>query len=337
MKKYRVVLFVTIELLKLWLQLIEILKFFYYKFYFGYTKEERTMANNQKSMSQDNLPVWIENTIKEFCHNSPENSLRNKNNEPITDNPLVGFSNGADPLYDFLQKDIGPPQMTPHQIFEKTFPNAHASPKELTVISYILPTTQLTKEDNRKETIYPSERWALSKFYGNEFSKKLSTHLVKTLNIAGYEAVVPAYTTFYLVVGKSEKYGLASSWSERHAAYVSGLGTFGLCDGLITERGKAMRCYSIIAKIHIPPTPRPYTGHHAYCLYHAKGTCGACIKRCPAGAISPNGHDKERCRKHVLGAAREYVKSQFGIYEWACGLCQTGVPCESKNPVQFEH
>ena len=43
----------------------------------------------------------------------------------------------------------------------------------------------------------------------------------------------------------SEKYGMASCWSERHAAFVSGLGTFGLCDGLITPVGKAMRCGSV--------------------------------------------------------------------------------------------
>jgi len=39
----------------------------------------------------------------------------------------------------------------------------------------------------------------------------------------------------------SEKYGYASSWSERHIAYVAGLGTFGFCDDLITPVGKAMR------------------------------------------------------------------------------------------------
>jgi hypothetical protein len=33
----------------------------------------------------------------------------------------------------------------------------------------------------------------------------------------------------------------ASSWSERHAAHAAGLGTFGLCDGLITAKGKAMQ------------------------------------------------------------------------------------------------
>ena len=38
----------------------------------------------------------------------------------------------------------------------------------------------------------------------------------------------------------SEKYAYASTWSERHAAYAAGLGTFGLSDGLITAAGQGM-------------------------------------------------------------------------------------------------
>ena len=70
---------------------------------------------------------------------------------------------------------------------------------------------------------------------------------------------------------------MASQWSERHAAYASGLGTFGLCDGLITPKGKAVRFASVVTRIKVPPTQRPYKDHHAYCLHYAKGICGMCI------------------------------------------------------------
>jgi len=84
-------------------------------------------------------------------------------------------------------------------------------------------------------------------------------------------------------MSQSERYGFASAWSERHVAYASGLGTFGLCDGLITPKGKAMRCGSVAAQIQVPPTPRPYQDHHAYCLHFSQGSCGLCITRCPSG------------------------------------------------------
>ena len=85
---------------------------------------------------------------------------------------------------------------------------------------------------------------------------------------------------------------------------------FGLCDGLITAKGKAMRVGSVVAKIAIEPTPRPYADHRAYCLFFANGTCGKCIDRCPVRAITEAGHDKEKCRQHLVRSS-EYVKKNF--------------------------
>ena len=40
--------------------------------------------------------------------------------------------------------------------------------------------------------------------------------------------------------------GIASKWSHRHAAFAAGLGTFGLSDGFISEKGKAIRITSMV-------------------------------------------------------------------------------------------
>lgn len=281
----------------------------------------------------DDPAVWIENLIRKFCQTSPENSMNFEHSERIFDEPLIGFSSGADPLFEFLKKDIGSPFMTPAEIFRKSFPDSLVRPDELTVISWVLPQTGLTRADNGRETALPSERWARAKHYGGKFMVRLLNHVVETLRAEGIAAVAPVLASFWKI-GLSGNYGLASSWSERHAAYVSGLGTFGLCDGLITPRGKAMICGSVIARIAIPPTSRPYMDHHAWCLYYAKSTCGICIKRCPAGAISEKGHDKNRCREYCFGVAQDYIHEKYHIDNYGCGLCQAGVPCESKNPVR---
>jgi len=287
-----------------------------------------------KSEKQINDPaVRIENIIREFCQTSQENSMYFDWSERVFDEPLVGFSNGGDPLFEFLKTDIGSPCMTPAEIFGKSFPDCPVRPDELIVISWVLPQTRLTRDDNARETTYPSERWARAKHHGGELNKLLLNHVTGSLQSAGVAAVAPVLAPFW-TIGMSERYGLASSWSERHAAYVSGLGTFGLCDGLITTRGKAMICGSVIARIAIPPTPRPYTEHHAWCLHYAKGTCGLCIKRCPAGAISPEGHNKDRCREYCFGPAQQYIRDNYYIENYGCGLCQTKVPCASANPVR---
>jgi epoxyqueuosine reductase QueG len=126
--------------------------------------------------------------------------------------------------------------------------------------------------------------------------------------------------------------GWASTWSERHAAYAAGLGTFGLCDGLITPLGKAMRAGSVVARLQVVVGPRPYSDRNAYCLYLTGRGCGECIARCPAGALGPAGHDKEKCHAHAKGICGPYVEKQYGFVGHGCGLCQTGVPCESSIP-----
>jgi epoxyqueuosine reductase QueG len=157
---------------------------------------------------------------------------------------------------------------------------------------------------------------------------------VTALRERGHEAVAP-YQSPHWKRRPSREYTYSSTWSERHAAYAAGLGTFGLCDGLITPRGKAMRVGSVVARVRIPSSPRPYEHHQAYCLFFAKGTCGDCMRRCPVGAITENGHDKRTCRDH-LSRTERYVRTEYGFDGYGCGLCQTAVPCESSIPVERE-
>ena len=135
-------------------------------------------------------------------------------------------------------------------------------------------------------------------------------HVVKSLKQQGYEAVAPMLLPQWQTKD-SDRFVFSSMWSERHAAYAAGLGTFGLCDGLITPKGKAMRVGSVVARIPIPPTVRPYTDHHAYCLYFTAGTCRKCVERCPVGAITdararqarvqpaPQADDGELCESQL--------------------------------------
>jgi hypothetical protein len=274
---------------------------------------------------------WVEKTIRDFINASSDNSLKDGTDKKAWAEPLVGFSSGADPLYVELKKHIGDFYWTPIEVFTKAFPDPSVTPDQLTVISWILPHTETTKRVSREETVYPSESWARARIYGEEGNVRLRRVVVDVLTEAGYHALAPQLDPSWKEE-TSKVHGDASTWSERHAAFVSGLGTFGLCDGLITAKGKAMRCGSVVTDIKIPPTSRPYEDPHAYCLFYQDGTCGKCITRCPVKAISEAGHDKKKCRDHIFRATGNYVKSHFHFDGYGCGLCQVGVPCESKLP-----
>ncbi len=283
----------------------------------------------------EDVAAAIERIILDFISRSPDNCLRGPFEEKAWESALVGFSRGNDPLYlDFKEKYIGRFHWTPVEAYNLAFPEKPAIPKELSVVTWILPQTEATKRDNRKETTFPAERWVRSRMFGEAFNDRLRSHVVESLGEMNVPAAAPVLLPQWS--RESGQYGFSSTWSERHAAYAAGLGTFGLSDGLITPFGKAVRIGSVVARMEIPSTPRPYSNHHAYCLFYAKGSCKKCIERCPVGAISASGHDKIKCDAHLRPTTAEFVKAHYQINGFGCGLCQTGVPCESRIPLNHE-
>jgi epoxyqueuosine reductase QueG len=275
---------------------------------------------------------WIKDLIRDFIANSPQNNMQNKTEDAAWEDVLVGFASGADSIWQQYKECVGAFHWTPWEVFNQHRPEESAGAEELTVVSWVLPQRELVRKANRRTKKYPAEEWARIRIYGEDFNAALRRHVAKRLEQVGHASIAPMLVSNWTIVN-SERFSYASSWSERHAAHASGLGTFGLCDGLITAKGKAMRVGSVVAKISIEPTPRPYSDHRAYCLFFDNGTCGKCIDRCPVRAITEAGHDKEKCRQH-LARSREYVKKTYKFEGYGCGLCQVGVPCEAGIPVK---
>lgn len=286
-------------------------------------------------MVLSDLSKWIEEIIINHVNTSPNNTLGDGMNEKAWGSPMIGFSKGDDPLYSKIRDDIGSFYWTPADIFKLTYPEAEITAEELTVISWILPQTEVTKLAQRVEQNYPSKHWALSRVNGQAFNDELGRLVVEILRENNYSAVCPSLSPFW-ENKRSERYGYASSWSERHVAFVSGLGTFGLCDGLITPLGKAVRCGSVVARIKVPATRRNYEDYNEYCLYFSRGLCRKCIARCPVGAITIKGHDKIKCREYQNNITRKHTREQYNIESGCCGLCQTKVPCESGIPLKMD-
>lgn len=283
----------------------------------------------------NDIAEWITKIIKDWVNTSPENTLANVANDKAWDDPLVGFSRGDDAYWESFKEHVGPFHWTPVEAFMTAFSSGNVPAENLAIISWVLPQMKRTKMDTRKEKTYPPESWARGRFFGEIVNEKLRKHVVSELERAGIRATAPVLLTQWSMM-PSDKFTFSSKWSERHAAFVSGLGTFGLSDGLITPKGKAMRVGSVIAEVEIPATPRSYKGHQDYCLWFSQGTCKKCAKRCPVDALSEKGHDKVTCSTHVHETCKKYIIEHYGFAGYACGLCQTGVPCESRIPVKEE-
>lgn len=116
-------------------------------------------------------------------------------------------------------------------------------------------------------------------------------------------------------------------------AYAAGLGTFGMHDFLITEKGAAVRFGSFVVNLKLEPNRQRPEDIHAYCRHYQGLECMKCAQRCPVKAITAEkAHDKETCAQRV-GKSIPHCNKHYHIFIYGCGLCATGVPCESGIPV----
>jgi ferredoxin len=269
----------------------------------------------------------VRSIISSFVTESPANSLPDRNG-PYFGQPLVGFAGFDYPLFTAYKKIIGDFHLTPVELFSAEF---NKEPVKGTVISWILPISETVCRSNRYQSEYPSCEWALTRTHGEALNGALRRYLVGWLTSQGFNALAPQYSEKWRELPETPA-GRASTWSERHAAYAAGLGTFSLNDGLITVKGIAHRCGSVITDLVLAPSPRSDRGYADNCLYYREGSCGVCISRCPVGAISFAGHDKTRCGEYVYGTIPAAVGEKYGVKATGCGLCQTRVPCENGIP-----
>ena len=284
--------------------------------------------------SKINTAELIEKEIKSFTRQSRQNRMPTPDNAVIFDEPLVQFAAGDDPIFTEYKTIIAPTHLTPREALSQACNNSSNDIKaRLSIISWILPITSQTRESNRRHKTIPSRLWSHTRWYGEKFNDALRAHVVEILTNMGYPAVAPVLlSSFKMYTGEN---GMYSNWSERHIAYAAGLGTFSLSDGFITERGIAHRCGSVVTTLELPVSHRTASSPYSNCLFHVSGKCGVCIKRCPSGAITEKGHDKNKCFQHLhdIGYSPNKLydnnKSVAG-----CGLCQTKVPCECVNPVR---
>jgi epoxyqueuosine reductase len=102
-----------------------------------------------------------------------------------------------------------------------------------------------------------------------------------------------------------------AAFSHRHAAYLAGLGTFGVNNTLLTERyGPRVRFASILTTARIEPDAVMTKG---LCIH-----CMRCAEHCPVGAIDGGdypGHliDKVKCTDHNASLGKRGISP--------CGNC----------------
>lgn len=247
------------------------------------------------------LASTIETFIIESVVNSKERDYFRK--------PLVGFSAADDPLYDYIIETVGPHHWRP-QLF---LPNVKS------VISFFIPFQKDIVEHNR-EGGQVSDSWGLSYLAANDLINNINVNLVGLLNGLGVASdSVPATHTF-------DQESLKAPWSHRSAAFIGGLGRFGLNRMLITKLGCAGRYGTVFTEAELPASQRSDT---EYCLYYKNGGCRACLEACPVSSLKTEGFDRHKCYARLLSNG-DYLNFGGRVAD-ACGKCVVSGPCAFKE------
>ena len=238
--------------------------------------------------------------------------------------PLVGFADAMHPYVQSLPQLISPTHELPQNILQDA----------RIIIAYFVPFTKdLAKANRTGDSILASPEWARAYEETNALFAELNERLIDFIQgQAGHAGVTPKAVTF-------DQKRLISDWSQRQIAYAAGRGTFGVNNMLLTRHGCCGRFSTVVTNLDLEPDA-PVNGE--YCLYKKNGTCGACVKHCPTGALATDGYDRFKCYALCQENAKHYT--MFGssytnedgtgansIGSEVCGKCITGSPCAFWN------
>ena len=288
----------------------------------------------------------VRQLARDFIAESAENHLEDLGDIRIFDMPIISAVDGRDPIFQVLQEVVSAGHMLPPEILERHSP-AGADLSCVSVVSWALPFSPEVRRSNQGGE-WPSQLYSVARNNGGAVIFKMSRRLTEKLRGSGLAAVSPVLTEGYDAF-RSAEHGFSSTWSERHVAYAAGLGSFGLHGSLITPVGSYVRFGSIVVNLPPGPAASRTDDYRAPCLATGGDICGLCRERCPAGAISENGMDKEKCymrrneirERHLFSYAGKYRMLPSPIvkggtrkegYSLGCALCLCGVPCEETDP-----
>ncbi|TKJ22756.1 MAG: hypothetical protein CEE43_05885 [Promethearchaeota archaeon Loki_b32] len=288
--------------------------------------------------------------LKSFFETSKLNLLHeNYGGRRIFSDPIIGVARGDDPIFQKFKEVVGPEHLSPRELWlAEGQENLLAS--NLRIISIVFPYVDKIRKESKNvkkllRVTLPAEIYSVGRNYANIFKQETCKKIIEFFNEKSYKAVAGMLSESFTIMVKGNFY---STWSERHMAFATGLGTFSLHGWLITDVGCNIRLASVVTDAPFKITQRKNDDPYANCLYYSKGTCRECEKRCPANAIDENGHNKIKCRDYGQKIARKIIarigpilKPHIRCVNWklrppsypvGCAFCQFEVPCMDKNP-----
>jgi len=154
--------------------------------------------------------------------------------------PLIGVSCGDDDLFEKLKEIIGPEHLTPSDMWtQRGLPEDESLAKRLRILSVVFPYARIIREEGEKNIEdVPPEIYCVARNFANQFMDAVLEQIVGYIQTKGFRAISGVKSGAFQILTKETPFRIYSNWSERHIAFASGLGTFSLHEGLITNNTK---------------------------------------------------------------------------------------------------
>jgi epoxyqueuosine reductase QueG len=216
--------------------------------------------------------------------------------------PLVAFVSAGDPGFDELPRLV-PGHLTPRDLL----------PEARSVCAFFLPFDPETVHANQRGDL-ASEVWARAYVETNALLEEICVHLGKVLAESRIQVAWQPPTHNF------DPVRLVSAWSHKSVAALARLGQFGHHRMLITRAGCAGRLTSIVLDAEPPLLPGDILRGRKLCTYDQG--CRACVRRCPAGALTEGGFDRQACYAQCRANDARFPRWTADV----CGKCVAG-PC----------
>jgi len=248
----------------------------------------------------------------------------------VCDPPVWAIQRAEHPVFDRVA-EVVPTHLTPREILAG---RQAGPPTDWSVLSLAFPRKREITEEAAAATDLPPKSWFASKIVKTRALPILGAALAERVLGLGIDAFVAPGEGLGTARVNAGGTAYDNTWSERHVGYACGLGTFGLHGALITDAGCTHRMLSLLLKERLDTFNEVAEDPFGNCLWHARGTCGQCLRRCPAGAIDTQSRNAIQCREQSYAKNRQRVREAYALEMAGCALCMTGVPCSRTNPVR---
>lgn len=219
--------------------------------------------------------------------------------------PCFAYASANDPMFQELKTVIGEHHKLPQDVMEDG----------KTVLTYFIPLEKKIVDSNISG-YFASEEWARAYLETIDLIRAINSGLEHLFKLHGWKLELTADNRSW------DPETMKCNWSHRHAAYIAGLGTWGVNHGLITEKGLSGRIGTLVTDAYVEPTKRPEI---EACLYKRNGSCKLCVDACPVSALGvPDTYKNWDCKAVTDENAVHHESIGFAD---VCGKCMCGMPC----------